>query len=113
MTFLYRFKTGGVAIQDGAAKWLGVWKAADGEYIEIKSVNNGGFAMTYHGWTASGAEMFHTDYTAIFTNDAKTVATRPYVLSDPNQIVTYTLSGSRITATPPVGRGLSKDFIKQ
>ena len=113
VTFLYRFKTGGVAIQDGAAKWLGVWKAADGEYIEIKSVNNGGFAMTYHGWTASGAEMFHTDYTAIFTNDAKTVATRPYVLSDPNQIVTYTLSGSRITATPPVGRGLSKDFIKQ
>ena len=54
--------------------WLGRWRSADGEFLEIHEATEDGVVIVYNGLTASGESYFSTEYTLGYEDEAHTIA---------------------------------------
>ena len=57
--------------------WLGTWWSENGESLVVTAVSDEGISVTYNGWTASGNELFHSDYEMAFQDVGHLVASAP------------------------------------
>ena len=58
-------------------QWLGTWWSENGESLVVTAVSDEGISVTYNGWTASGNELFHSDYEMAFQDVGHLVASAP------------------------------------
>ncbi len=49
--------------------WIGTWTSDDGEILEIYEEREDCILLVYSGWTASGEDMFDSEYTLYFDSD--------------------------------------------
>lgn len=62
---------------DEQSPWLGTWWSDDGESLVVTAVSAEAVTLTYNGWTASGSELFHSDYEMAFQDAEHLVCSAP------------------------------------
>ena len=55
-------------------RWIGTWKADNGEMLVINDYTDTELYLVYYGYYADGKSMFESPYTMYFTNESKTTA---------------------------------------
>ena len=89
-----------LSLEGTLSSWLGNWYQGNGngEYLEVLEATEEYVRLIYHGWTASGNQMFASEYTLGYENAQKTVAAEaPEVEKMSGYRYLFTLKGDRIT----------------
>lgn len=91
--------------------WWGTWEGDDGETLVVTEVTADHVSLTYNGWTASGQEMFHSNYVLGFLDEDHTrVGESDEVLDTNGWRYEFALDGNRIVMS---SRSPDRSFYRQ
>ena len=91
--------------------WWGNWEGDDGETLVVTEVTADHVSLTYNGWTASGQEMFHSNYVLGFLDEGHTrVGESDEVLDTNGWRYEFALDGNRIVMS---SRSPDRSFYRQ